>query len=318
LNNRASLYRQTHQFAEAERLFQIATRIWNEVGWPDISRMKSLDHRSPTPTLEMLWSEIPHRDRLRVCGDHMRRLRREVEDEERAGRPGPAKAELQVILEKLGPWFHNVPLTKQTGTRPETPDHPANRWRVIDQFVPEDLTGKTVLDIGCNAGFFSLEMKRRGAKRVVGIDIMPHILAQARFTSHWFDLPIELLEWDVYNIEALGTFDIVIFLGVLYHLKHPLYALEKVYNACNSMLYFQSAVRGPTGDFEPADDYPISEEKIFDRAEFPKLYFVEKSFNGDESNWWMATRSCLKAMLRVSGFKTIEDTLIPDVFFCQK
>src|SRR6185369_17459848 len=102
------------------------------------------------------------------------------------------------------------------------------------------------------------------------------------------------------------------------HLKHPLYALEKVYNVCKSRLYFQSVVRGPTGDFEPAEDYPIGEEKVFDRPEYPKLYFIEKSFNGDESNWWMATRSCLKAMLRVSGFKSIEDTSIPDVFFCRK
>ena len=77
-------------------------------------------------------------------------------------------------------------------------------------------------------------------------------------------------------------------------------------------------VRGNAGDFEPAPDYPPSEGAVFERPEYPKLYFVEKSMNGDESNWWMATRSCLKAMLRVSGFKEIQDTENNEVFVCRK
>ena len=120
-----------------------------------------------------------------------------------------------------------------------------------------------------------------------------------------------------YN-DSLGSFDIVLFLGVLYHLKHPLYALEKVADACQGTLYFQSAVRGNTGDFEPKDDYPIFESAVFEEPAYPKLYFIEKSFNGDESNWWMATRSCLKAMLRVAGFRTLKETENPEVFVCEK
>jgi len=306
LSNRAALYRDMEVFPEAERVFQIATRIWNEIGWP------------VEGSGEMEWSEYPQRDRLKVYGERTRALRQSVLEEERSGKSGPATEQLRAILAKLGPWFHNVPLTKSIGTRLEMPEHPANRWSVIDSFVPKDLSGKTVLDIGVNAGFFSLEMKRRGAERVLGIDIMPHILAQTRFTSHWFELPIELLEWDVYDVGALGSFDIVVFLGVLYHLKHPLYALEKIESVCKSTLYFQSVVRGSGKDFEPADDYPISEVAVFDRPEYPKLYFIEKSFNGDVSNWWMATRSCLKAMLRVSGFKNIQDTGNTEVFVCTK
>ena len=306
LSNRASLYRDMQVFPEAERVFQIATRIWNEIGWP---------HEGSG---DMEWSEFPQRDRLRIYGEQIRALRQRVLEEERSGKSGPATLELKVILGKLGPWFHNVPLTKFIGTRAELPEHPANRWRMIDSFVPKDLSGKTVLDIGVNAGFFALEMKRRGAERVLGIDIMPHILAQARFTSHWFELPIELLEWDVYDVGALGSFDIVVFLGVLYHLKHPLYALEKIGGVCNSTLYFQSMVRGSSVDFEPAEDYVSSEAAAFDRPEFPKLYFIEKSLNGDVSNWWMATKSCLKAMLRVSGFRNIQDTSNTEVFVCRK
>ena len=239
----------------------------------------------------MEWAEFPQRDRLKVYGERVRGLRDRVRQEDAAGKPGPAHEELRVVLTKLGPWFHNVPLTRTIGTRPELPEHPANRWSAIDPFVPRDLTGKTVLDIGVNAGFFSLELKRRGAARVIGIDIIPFILAQTRFTSHWFELPIELLEWDVYDVDSLGTFDVVVFLGVLYHLKHPLYALEKIEKACSGTFYFQSVVRGCLGDFEPEEDYPISETAVFDRPEYPKLYFIEKSFNADASNWWMATRA---------------------------
>src|SRR6185503_8449333 len=161
-------------FPEAERVFQMAARIWNEAGWP------------AEGSGDMEWSEFPQRDRFKIYGQRVRALRQQVLEEDKSGKPGPATAELQSILTKLGPFFHNVPLTPSIGTRPEMPGHPANRWSVIDSFVPKDLSGKTVLDIGVNAGFFSLEMKRRGAARVVGIDIMPHILAQTRFTSHWF------------------------------------------------------------------------------------------------------------------------------------
>jgi tRNA (mo5U34)-methyltransferase len=108
------------------------------------------------------------------------------------------------------------------------------------------------------------------------------------------------------------------FVGVLYHLKHPLYALEKIANVCKNTMYFQSMVRGPLGDFEPQDDYSGSEASIFDLPEYPKLYFIEKSFNGDVSNWWFASQSCLKAMLRTVGFREIIPTESSDTFICRK
>src|SRR5581483_11596494 len=67
-----------------------------------------------------------------------------------------------------------------------------------------------------------------------------------------------------------------------------------------------------------ADDYPVTEMAVFDEPAWPKLYFVEKNFNGDESNWWFATRSCLKAMVRTSGFRSVEETANPEIFVCRK
>ena len=145
-------------------------------------------------------------------------------------------------------------------------------------------------------------------------------MAQARFLSQWFDYPIELYELGAYDVEQLQSrFDIIVFVGVLYHLKHPLYALEKVANVCDDTMYFQTATTGRCGgEFVPKDNYSASELSVFDDPNFPRLYFMEKSFNGDESNWWFATRGCIKAMARVAGFSSITDTDNSEMFVCRK
>ncbi len=302
LANRASLYRMMGEHHEAERVFQIAQRIWAKKGFP-------------TQYDKPLWADQLERDlTLRNFGVHVRSVRDRLKQND----PG-ARAEIAETIQRLGPWYHNVVFAPGVMSNPSNPDYPASRWRILDQVIPRNLQGKSVLDIGCNSGFFSLEMKKRGAARVVGIDVMPHLLAQSRFASHWFELPLELYECGAYDVDSLESrFDVIVFVGVLYHLKHPLYALEQMASICNETMYFQSVVRGPGGDVQPADDYPVSEMAVFDQPAWPKLYFIEKKFNGDESNWWFATRSCLKAMLRTAGFHTIEDTPNPEILVCRK
>jgi len=302
LANRASLYRTMDEHHEAERIFQIAQRIWTRRGFP-----KSFD--------QPLWADQLDGNRMvKNFGSQLRDLRNRLSKGESAAKAAVAKS-----IERLGPWYHNVTFAPGIMSNPSNPDYPASRWRVLDAVIPRDLTAKSVLDIGCNSGFFSLEMKKRKAQRVVGVDIMPHLLAQSRFASHWFDLPMELYECGAYDVPSLGsTFDVVVFIGVLYHLKHPLYALEQIASICKETMYFQSVIRGPAGDVDPAEDYPVNETAVFDQPAWPKLYFIEKKFNGDESNWWFATRSCLKAMLRTAGFRTVEDTANPEIFVCRK
>jgi len=302
LANRASLYRLMGEHHEAERIFQISQRIWAKRGFPTYQDQPA-------------WADRFEKNRLlRNYRIHVRNLRERL-----TGGDASAGAEVAGHIDRLGPWYHNVVFAPGVQTNSSNADYPASRWRILDSLIPKDLRGKSVLDIGCNSGFFSLEMKKRGADRVVGVDFMPHLLAQARFASHWFDLPVELYECDAYDVQSLGSsFDIVIFVGVLYHLKHPLYALEKIASICNETMYFQSMVRGPAGDIEPLDDYPISEVAVFDQPAWPKLYFIEKKFNGDESNWWIATGSCLKAMVRTSGFRAVEETSNPEIFVCRK
>jgi tRNA (mo5U34)-methyltransferase len=310
LSNRASLYRLVHEFHEAENIYQRSLNLWYTQGFPKEAEMAQTALSDDSP----LWAEqidgfgVTRQFRARVQD-----LRRRVE----SGAPG-AKDKLIEMLRKLGPWYHNINYAG-IDTNPQDPDYPARRWRILEPFIPKDLSEKTILDIGCNAGYFSLDLKKRGAKRVMSIDFMAHLVGQVRFGSYWFDLPIEPRLADVYDVESLGVqFDMVVFVGVLYHLKHPLYALEKVANVCKDTLFFQSLMRGPVGDFTPADDYSYTDQSFFEHPNYPKLYFLEKSFNTDDSNWWIATQSCLKAMLRVSGFGDITDTAAPDHFVCRK
>ena len=86
--------------------------------------------------------------------------------------PEANPGELARRIAELGDWFHNLNL-HGVSTAPNhfLGDFPNIKWRRISPEIPEDLSGATVLDIGCNAGFYSLQMKRRGAKRVLGIDV---------------------------------------------------------------------------------------------------------------------------------------------------
>src|ERR1700709_1603183 len=90
-------------------------------------------------------------------------------------RPEGPSTGLALESRLLAPWFHNLHLPDGTETAPNHPlgDFPAFKWAAISQSLPDDLTGMTALDIGCNAGFYSIELARRGAK-VTAIDKDPH------------------------------------------------------------------------------------------------------------------------------------------------
>ena len=102
----------------------------------------------------------------------------------RAERGVAVTAALRRQVEALAPWFHNLDLGDGVQTAPDhfLGDYPRFKFARFAGALP-DVTGKTVLDIGCNAGFYAIEMKRRGAARVVGIDSDDRYLAQARLAA---------------------------------------------------------------------------------------------------------------------------------------
>ena len=158
-----------------------------------------------------------------------------------------SREEIRARIESLGPWFHNIELGG-IATAPEhfLGDYPQNKWRQFSHALPSDLSGASVLDIGCNGGFYAIEMKRRGAKRVLGIDFDQDYLDQAAFAAEVNGLDIELRKLSVYEIGRLKErFDIVLFLGVFYHLRHPLLALDLIRaHVVKDLLVFQSMQRG--------------------------------------------------------------------------
>jgi tRNA (mo5U34)-methyltransferase len=233
-------------------------------------------------------------------------------------RSDPASIRRQA--EALGPWFHNMDLGG-VRTAPEhfLGDYPAVKWRRFAHALPADLTGCSVLDIGCNGGFYAIEMKRRGASRVVAIDSDPAYLAQARFAAEVTAQEIEFRELSVYDVGALGErFDLVLFLGVLYHLRHPLLALDLIHeHVAGDMLVFQSMQRGSALAGPVERDYAFEDAAPFDRPDWPRLHFIEQRYAGDPTNWWVPNRACAEAMLRSAGF---EITAHPEeeVYLCRR
>lgn len=193
-------------------------------------------------------------------------------------------------IRQLGPWFHNLEL----GGIMTAPDHflgdyPRVKWNRFKHAIPTDLDGATVLDIGCNAGFYAFEMKRRGAHRVVAIDTDDRYLAQASLAQRVLGTEIELKNLSVYQVAKLGEhFDLVLFLGVLYHLRYPLLALDRLReHVIGDRLVCQSMLR-----------------KSVDHA--PRMSFVEHCYAGDPTNWWVPNLAGFEAMIRSAGLTVID------------
>jgi tRNA (mo5U34)-methyltransferase len=229
-------------------------------------------------------------------------------------------SDLEERIAALAPWFHNIKLGG-VWTAPDhfLGDYPGAKFRRFARHLPDDLAGKSVLDIGCNAGFYSIEMKRRGAARVLGIDSDERYLAQARLASETLGFDdIEFAQADVYDVGALGeAFDLVIFMGVLYHLRHPLLALDLIReHVARDMLLFQSMQRGSKYVLPLDKDYAFKETGIFFESGFPKLHFVEHQYSQDWTNWWVPNRACTEAMLRSAGF-AIDKQIEEEVYLCR-
>jgi tRNA (mo5U34)-methyltransferase len=228
-------------------------------------------------------------------------------------------SETQKRIEELGAWFQNLNLNGvQTAPNHFLGDYPAVKFASFANAIPQNLTGKSVLDIGCNAGFYSLEMKRRGAERVLGVDFDERYLAQARFAAEVRGVDIEFRQLSVYDVGSLGEkFDLVIFMGVLYHLRHPLLALDLIReHVAKDLMLFQTMQRGSTKAMEVQQDYTFWQTDMFERSDFPMMYFIEHKYAGDPTNWWIPNRACSEAMLRSAGFEIIahpED----EVFVCR-
>jgi tRNA (mo5U34)-methyltransferase len=107
-------------------------------------------------------------------------------------------------------------------------------------------------------------------------------------------------------------------MGVLYHLRHPLLALDLIHeHVAGDTLVFQSMLRGVDDELTVPEDAPITQTALFDLPGYPKLHFVENRYANDPTNWWVPNRACAMAMLRSAGFE-VTATPEPEVFVCKR
>lgn len=209
-------------------------------------------------------------------------------------------------IEALSPWFHNLHLPNglQTAANHSLGDFPFFKWKEIAPFIPEDLNDWNALDIGCNAGFYTFELARRGA-RVTGIDIDPHYLDQAHWAAARYGLEerVTFKRMQVYELARDTTqYDLVLFMGVFYHLRYPLLALDIVASKVQSMMIFQTLTIPGTDVYEQFDSNINKREMLLEPG-WPRMAFVEHRFAGDPTNWWIPNHAGVEAMLRSAGLR---------------
>jgi len=147
-------------------------------------------------------------------------------------------------IRQLGPWFHNLHLADGLQTAPNHPlgDFPLSKWRQISIYIPAEMNNWNVLDIGCNAGFYSFEFAKRGAN-VLAIDREELFLSQAQWAADKIEYPgaVEFRNMQVYDLARYDwKFDVVLFLGVMYHLRYPFLAIDIVSRLVGKILLFQT------------------------------------------------------------------------------
>ena len=195
-------------------------------------------------------------------------------------------------LYKLG-WYHSFEFPDGTSIEGvQSIAHLRERWARFP--LPEDLSGRRVLDIGAWDGWFSFEAERRGA-HVTAVDVVeiPNFLAARERLASRVDYRVTNL-YKIPQLE-LGTFDYVFFLGVLYHVKHPMLALELVCALTRDVAIVECAV---------IDGPAYSSGR---REEIPTLEFFETDeLGGHFDNWFGPSVASVMAMCRAVGFARVE------------
>jgi len=157
--------------------------------------------------------------------------------------------ELKEKIKELEPWRQNIDFGNGITTENayNKSRKPENRWKyLVGKFFPDDMTGLSVLDIGCNTGYYSIQFKKRGANRVVAIDYDIKNIRQASFLSEWFNTSFELIKKDIleYVLTNNERFDYVLFSRVFYHLKYPNLVLDRLAQMTTKRLIFLTEVIG--------------------------------------------------------------------------
>jgi tRNA (mo5U34)-methyltransferase len=214
-----------------------------------------------------------------------------------------SREEVERRVRELGWWYQHFELPPGVWTGDGTPPayFPQERWNLFAEHVPASLAGKTVLDVGGNSGYFSIQMLLRGAERCTLVDPFAEWTDQARFAAEQFGVELEVVNEDI-HVFCLTTderFDYVLFLGTFYHLKYPVLVLDRLAEMTAERMIFQSHARTPEAG-----------------TELPTMAFVEGDYLGDHSNFWVPTHEALEALSRSAGLEVVARPH-PEVLVCE-
>lgn len=217
--------------------------------------------------------------------------------------------EIRRDVERLAPWYQCFELPGGVLTCNDSPGsyRPEARWQLIEPFIPADLSGKTVLDVGGNAGYLSVQMMKRGAQCCTLVEPFVEIAAQARYVADLFQFDIRVVTEDVHTwcLTTQDRFDYVLFVGLFYHLKYPGLVLDRLAEMTRARLYFNShAVGNEQPVCEVSRDLKARDEAL-DGPAYPRMLFLEDFYNGDPGNWWIPSASLLEPLVRSAGMKVI-------------
>jgi tRNA (mo5U34)-methyltransferase len=221
-----------------------------------------------------------------------------------------SKEELLNKIKAIPYWYHKIELSDGIVTPGWAPINSA-AYR-----IPDDLKGKRVLDIGAWDGYWMFEALKRGASKVVAIDDFSDYVGTLEPGSRkaWesFDLcrsalgysedTCKRIEMSVYDIseETLGLFDSIFFFGTLYHLRHPLLALDRISAVCKQDIYIESAILDDYSPYRGGFGYGYSGQQMV------MEFYPDKQYGNNITNWWVPTLVCLLSMAYAAGFKNVE------------
>jgi tRNA (mo5U34)-methyltransferase len=214
----------------------------------------------------------------------------------------PTRVEAEAFVKAQPFWYHRIYLGNGVYTMP--PTFPDRVWALIKPAFPEDLKGASMLDIGCNAGFFSILAKLRGAGRILGIESIDFFFEQAEYIRKIWQMDIEYRLMDAHDVGAIGEqFDLVMFAGILYHLKNPLQVLEHIGRLCRDAVIVETEIipNDPRNRVVVRQG-PRGQAKLTTATKGIIKFIERDELNDDGSNWWVPDTECVRGMLRTVGF----------------
>lgn len=219
----------------------------------------------------------------------------------------PSRDELIAFVKSFPYWYQRIYLGHGVYTLDThgIKAHHETVWQRFERILPTDLRGASVLDVGCNAGYFCIETKQRGAGRVLGIEFWGDFLRQAQAIAQIWNLDIEYRSLDAYDLPSIQEkFDLVVFTGILYHLKNPLHVLEALGQISSDAILVESEIipDNPSNTVVVRQGPPGSVK--LQPVHKGIMKFIEGTeLNGDNTNWWVPDTECVLGMLRVAGYK---------------